>query len=214
MKALPQPGSGCSAQLAGVAAGLPGFADTTQNLPNYIDREMENSLNPTFSSFPPSKTGGCSTLPPQAIHSPVVQTCCIFLPKFANRAKSDHLRNPTAGLGCGVVCTTFGFAQKTDAKPVGGRGISAFSAGFFLAGRFSLTYRDSRPYPLTVAANSATGLGNPISKGATAPPSRLQALFLCLQFCVMAAVRGRSSGLPGSFTPVYQPVHSCHPFAW
>lgn len=44
---------------------------------------------------------------------------------------SDHLRSPTAGLGCGVVCTTFGFAQKRDAKPVGGRGISGFSQDFF-----------------------------------------------------------------------------------
>ncbi|MQT65671.1 hypothetical protein GHO42_21650 [Pseudomonas sp. FSL R10-0056] len=34
--------------------------------------------------------------------------------------------------------------------------------------------------------------------GATAPPSRLQALFLCLPFCVMAAVRGTPSGVPDS----------------
>jgi len=139
VKALPQTGSGCSAQLAGVAAGLPGLADTTQNLPNYIDREMENSLNPTFSSFPPSKTRGCSALPPQAIHSPVVQTRCISSQNFALCEMADRLQSPTARLGCRFVCTTSGFAQKMDAKPVGGRGISAFSSSFFLSSGFSVS---------------------------------------------------------------------------
>ncbi len=30
----------------------------------------------------------------------------------------------------------------------------------------------------------------------------------------MAAVRGRPSGLSGSFTPVFQPAYGCHPLAW
>lgn len=144
MKALPWSGSGCSARLAGVAAVLPGLADNAQNLPYQTDREMENSLKWTFSSFPPSRTGGHSARPPKAIQSPGVQTRCIFLPKFANREMSDHLRSPTAGLGCGVVCTTFGFAQKRDTQPVGGRGISAFSDDFSLLVDIS---SDALPFP-------------------------------------------------------------------
>ncbi|MBP5066170.1 ash family protein [Pseudomonas chlororaphis] len=56
-------------------------------------------------------------------------------------------------------------------------------------------------YPSAVAAKSATGPGNPKSKKAQQqrPDHQVQALFLCLYFCVMAAVRGRPSGLPGSF---------------
>ncbi|OPD39524.1 hypothetical protein AO896_30065 [Pseudomonas aeruginosa] len=37
--------------------------------------------------------------------------------------------------------------------------------------------------------------------GAAAPITPLQALFLCLRYRVMAAVRGRPSGLPGSYCP-------------
>lgn len=55
-------------------------------------------------------------------------------------------------------------------------------------------------YSLTVAANSATGFGDP-SYLAHRRPIRQQALFLCLPFRVMAAVRGRPSGLPGSYCP-------------
>jgi len=40
-----------------------------------------------------------------------------------------------------------------------------------------------------------------MQKAQQRPSSQLQALFLCPQFRVMAAVRGRSSGLPGSFCP-------------
>ena len=37
------------------------------------------------------------------------------------------------------------------------------------------------------------------------------AFFLCPQSRVMAAVRGRPSGLPSSFSSVRQPAYSCHP---
>lgn len=37
--------------------------------------------------------------------------------------------------------------------------------------------------------------------GAQAPTIQQQALFLCLKFRVMAAVRGIPSGMPGSFVP-------------
>ena len=68
----------------------------------------------------------------------------------------------------------------------------------------------SRRYALAVAANSATGFDGPRNL-AHKRPIRQQALFLRQPFRVMAAVRGRPSGLPGSKFPVRQPAHSCHP---
>ena len=65
-------------------------------------------------------------------------------------------------------------------------------------------------YGLPVAANSAAGFGDP-SNLAHKRPIRKQALFLCPQFRVMAAVRGIPSGMPGSKFPVRQPAYSCHP---
>jgi len=65
-------------------------------------------------------------------------------------------------------------------------------------------------YGLPVAANSATGFGDP-SNLAHKRPIRKQALFLCPQLRVMAAVRGIPSGMPGSKFPVRQPAYSCHP---
>gem|GEM_PF-392731 len=73
-----------------------------------------------------------------------------------------------------------------------------------------LALRLDRSYRSTVAANSATGFGDP-SNLAQQRPIRQQALFLCLPYRVMAAVRGRPSGLPGSKFPVRQPAYSCHP---
>ena len=70
--------------------------------------------------------------------------------------------------------------------------------------------RKTERYALVVAANSATGFDGP-SNLAHRRPIRQQALFLCPPFRVMAAVRGRPSGLPGSKFPVRQPAHSCHP---
>lgn len=65
-------------------------------------------------------------------------------------------------------------------------------------------------YGLLVAAKSASGFGDP-SNLAHKRPIRQQALFLCLSFRVMAAVRGIPSGMPGSKFPVRQPAYSCHP---
>ncbi|WP_161493039.1 ash family protein [Pseudomonas sp. MF6396] len=56
-------------------------------------------------------------------------------------------------------------------------------------------------YRPSVAANSATGRGNPSKQKAHSAPFRLQALFLCPQSCFMAAVRGQTSVWPGSFCP-------------
>jgi len=62
-----------------------------------------------------------------------VQPRCISLPKFANCEIADRLQSPTARLGYRFVCTTSAFAQKKDARPVGGRGISAFPDDFSLS---------------------------------------------------------------------------------
>ncbi|MDI3205917.1 hypothetical protein QK295_23115, partial [Pseudomonas shahriarae] len=73
----------------------------------------------------------------------------------------------------------------------------------------TIAFSKNGRYSLIVAANSATGFGDS-SYLAHRRPIRQQALFLCPPFCVMAAVRGRPSGLPGSKFPVRQPAHSCH----
>lgn len=73
-----------------------------------------------------------------------------------------------------------------------------------------VAFQNVRGYIAPVAANSATGFDGPTYL-AHRRPIRQQALFLCLPFRVMAAVRGRPSGLPGSKFPVRQPAHSCHP---
>ncbi|WP_445941426.1 hypothetical protein, partial [Pseudomonas syringae group genomosp. 3] len=65
-----------------------------------------------------------------------VQGADIFLHKLARRANAAPLRNPTAGLGWSIAFIASGFAQKTDAEPVGGRGISAFPSIFLFLVRF------------------------------------------------------------------------------
>lgn len=54
-------------------------------------------------------------------------------------------------------------------------------------------------------------LGGSNSKGATAPPLRLQALFLCPHSRVMAGCAGAPSGASGSFTPIRQSCATRHP---
>ncbi|KAE9650745.1 hypothetical protein EJD88_21655 [Pseudomonas sp. PB105] len=66
-----------------------------------------------------------------------MQSHCTSLPNFAICETSDYPQSATARLGCRFVCTTSGFAQKKDANPAGGRGISAFSPSFFLFTRIS-----------------------------------------------------------------------------
>lgn len=67
-------------------------------------------------------------------------------------------------------------------------------------------------YRLPVAAKSATDLGGSDSRGATAPPLRLQALFLCPHFRVMAGCAGAPSGASGSFAPIRQSCATRHPY--
>ncbi|WP_010208244.1 hypothetical protein, partial [Pseudomonas amygdali] len=61
-----------------------------------------------------------------------VQGDDIFLHNLARCAIATALSNPTAGLGWSIAFIASWFAQKKDAKPVGGRGISVFSVRVFL----------------------------------------------------------------------------------
>ena len=63
----------------------------------------------------------------------IVQPRCIFLPNFAICEIAGRRKRRPARLVCRGSCTTSGFAQKNDANPVGGRGISAFSLVFSFA---------------------------------------------------------------------------------
>ena len=74
----------------------------------------------------------------------------------------------------------------------------------------TLAFSPSWRYGVPVTVNPVAGFGDP-SNLAHKRPIRLQALFLCPPFRVMAAVRGRPKGLPGSKFPVRQPAHGCHP---
>ncbi|NWB41641.1 ash family protein [Pseudomonas sp. E6002] len=56
-------------------------------------------------------------------------------------------------------------------------------------------------YGLPVAANSATGRRNPMSKRRNSAQITTAGVFFRLQFCVMAAVCGQASAWPGSFCP-------------
>ena len=98
--------------------------------PKKIARGFENPPKPTFQSFPPNESGHLAVTPAMTALCADVQPRCISLQNFAFCAIADRLQSPTAHLGCRFVCTTSGFAQKKDTKPVGGRGISAFSDVF------------------------------------------------------------------------------------
>ena len=102
----------------------------TSPRPKKIVRVFENPPKPEFSKFSPNETGGSSFASFMAARCAAVQPRFISLPNLSFCAMADRLQSPTARLGCRFVCTTSGFAQKKDARPVGGRGISAFSRRF------------------------------------------------------------------------------------
>jgi hypothetical protein len=66
-----------------------------------------------------------------------VQRLRIILQNLALLAIATTPTAPAAGLGSAGGCTALAFAQKRDAKPVGGRGISAFSTDFFFVAGLS-----------------------------------------------------------------------------
>ncbi len=125
--------------------------------------DLENCPIPWFSNFRSSLAGLSRIRPSGAVLSFVVQGDDIFLHNLARCAIAAPLRNPTAGLGWSTAFIASGFAQKTDAEPVGGRGISAFSTNFLLTTYFSaldsiLLYRPDprRQKPLGLCHAGAT----------------------------------------------------------
>ena len=85
-----------------------------------------------FKRFRPMKPGtpAISLRDPSPCTS--VQPRFISFQNFALCEIADPLQIPKARLGCRFICTTSGFAQKKNARPAGGRGISAFSIDFFV----------------------------------------------------------------------------------
>ncbi|RMV97163.1 hypothetical protein ALP01_200395 [Pseudomonas caricapapayae] len=100
--------------------------------------DLENCPIPWFSNFRTSLAGLSRIRPSGAVLSFVVQGNDIFLHNLARCAIAALLRNPTAGLGWSTAFIASGFAQKTDAEPVGGRGISAFAGCFLSKQQFCL----------------------------------------------------------------------------
>jgi len=98
----------------------------------------ENTPSPPFSNFSPNESGGVSLWPFSPGRRVTVQPRVISLQNLSQNEKAVHLQRPTGGAGCSRVCTTWRIAQKNHAKPVGGRGISAFSKVFFFPSRFSM----------------------------------------------------------------------------
>jgi hypothetical protein len=95
-----------------------------------IDDNFENAPKPPFLNFSSNESGGVSVWPFSPGQRVAVQPDFISLQNLSQNEKADHLQRPTGGAGWRLVCTAQGFAQKKDTKPVGGRGISAFSDVF------------------------------------------------------------------------------------
>lgn len=91
----------------------------------------ENYRIQEFSKCSPNQTGASSPALFVTACCTAVQSHCTSFPNIAICETADHSQSATAYLGCRFVCTASWFAQKKDATPVGGRGISAFSSGFF-----------------------------------------------------------------------------------
>ncbi len=69
-----------------------------------------------------------------------------------------------------------------------------------------------RRYRLAVAANSATGFGDPISKRRTGAPISIAGAFFCARIsCLWWLCVGDLRVCRVPFAPVRQPAHSCHP---
>jgi len=93
----------------------------------------ENTQPPPFSNFSPNESRGASLLPPSPGQSAAVQPRFIPLQNLSQNENADRLQRARRGAGCSLVCTTRRIAQKNHAKPVGGRGISAFFSSLFVA---------------------------------------------------------------------------------
>lgn len=98
---------------------------------NSMRSKYKNPPKPMFSNFLLNETGTSISAPFVAARCTAMQPRCIFLPNFAICEIANCLLSPMAGLACSFVCNTSRIAKNNDARPVGGRGISAFSSHFF-----------------------------------------------------------------------------------
>lgn len=103
--------------------------DQVRSFLNHAD--FENWGYHPFFNFSPKQAGTFGKALPRAALQHAGQAHDISMQNFALCAIADRPPSPPARLGCRFVCTTSRFAQKNDANPVGGRGISAFSSHFF-----------------------------------------------------------------------------------
>ena len=117
---------------------------------------FENKPLRWLSIFSPNDSGHLAVTHSVTAPWAAVQPGFIFLQKFAFCAIGDPLQSSTACLGCRFVCTTSGFAQKKDARPVGGRGISAFSHSF-LSSRLTFQAAAMLHHAQTLSGNAAQG---------------------------------------------------------
>lgn len=99
-------------------------------LQKHTASKIENLPKTEFYNFSSNESGDFAATPSAFALSTSVQPRCTSLQNFAFCAIPDRLQPPMARLGCRFVCTTPGFAQKKDTRPVGGRGISAFFSRF------------------------------------------------------------------------------------
>jgi hypothetical protein len=102
---------------------------------------LENTLTSIFFCTHANESGASSPVPPMIVSCTTVQSRCTSLQNFAICETAGSLKSPPARLGCRFVCTTSGFAQKKDASPVGGRGISGFFYVFSSSQAFWKNYR-------------------------------------------------------------------------
>lgn len=98
--------------------------------------EMKNSIKRLFSNEAPCKPRVLEVSDLTSLTSSAAQGHCTSFQNVAHCAIAKCPSAPAAGVGTALICTTFPFAQNAKAKPVGGRGISAFSAAFFFTPEF------------------------------------------------------------------------------
>ena len=102
-----------------------------ENTHLFCDRFLKKEDARSFFRSVAIETGGCILSLFLTVRCTAVQPHCTYLRNFAVCETADPPLSAPARLGCSSACTAFGFAQKNDANPVGGRGISGFCTRFF-----------------------------------------------------------------------------------
>lgn len=108
----------------------------TRTVRKWICLASENDYFARLSPFPVNESG---ELPVRSVHDHSASFCnhVAFLRKALHFVKLPFTpASPQRAWAALLVAPPSTFAQKTDVKPVGGRGISAFSSVFFAAVNF------------------------------------------------------------------------------